>query len=69
MFPAGRDGALPVALPGVGIRTGRFHFDPGRAKTRRFEAEAESGAVLPDQGRRDGTFAVRVENVYVVVDA
>ncbi len=57
------------------IRTGRSRFDPGRVKTRRYEARVESGAALRDAAAsgegalRAETFAVRVENDYIVVDA
>ena len=57
------------------IRTGRSRFDPGRVRTRRYEARVESGAALQgdpalhDDGYRADTFAVRVEDDYVVVDA
>lgn len=51
------------------IRTGRSAFDPAGVRTRRYEARVESGAALRDGPYRAETFAVRVENDYVVVDA
>ena len=51
------------------IRTGRSCFDPDRMKTRRYEARVESGAALREGPYRAETFAVHVENDYVVVDA
>ena len=51
------------------IRTGQSRFDPARVKARRFEARVESGAALQDGPYRAETFAVRVEDDYVVVDA
>ena len=57
------------------IRTGRSRFDPGRVRTRRYEARVESGAALQaadplqEGPYRAETFAVRVEADYVVVDA
>ena len=57
------------------IRTGRSRFDPGRVRTRRYETRVESGAALqgatalPEGPYRAETFAVRVEDNYVVVDA
>jgi len=51
------------------IRTGRSRFDPGRVKTRRYEARVEPGAALLEGAVRVETFVVRVEDDYVVVDA
>jgi nitrite reductase/ring-hydroxylating ferredoxin subunit len=51
------------------IRTGQSRFDPGRVKARRYEARIESGAALQDGPYCAETFAVRVEDDYVVVDA
>ena len=51
------------------IRTGQSRFDPARVKARRYEAHVESGATLQEGPYRAETFAVRVEDDYVVVDA
>lgn len=55
------------------IRTGRSRFDPGRVRTRRYEARVESGSALGAASQEDAsraeTFVVRVEDDYVVVDA
>lgn len=51
------------------IRTGHSRFDPARVKARRYDARIESGAALRDGPHRAETFAVRVEDDYVVVDA
>ncbi len=51
------------------IRTGQSRFDPGRVRTRRYETRVESGAALQEGPYRAETFAVRVEDEYVVVDA
>ena len=51
------------------IRTGQSRFDPGRVRTRRYEARVEPGAALQEGTYRAETFAVRVEDEYVVVDA
>jgi nitrite reductase/ring-hydroxylating ferredoxin subunit len=51
------------------IRTGQSRFDPGRVKTRRYETRVEPGAALQEGAYRAETFAVRVEDDYVVVDA
>ena len=56
------------------IRTGQSRFDPARVRTRRYETRVEPGAalqqdLLQQDVRRTETFAVRVEDDYVVVDA
>jgi nitrite reductase/ring-hydroxylating ferredoxin subunit len=51
------------------IRTGQSRFDPARVKARRYEAHVESGARLQEGPYHAETFAVRVEDDYVVVDA
>ncbi|HYI84082.1 MAG TPA: Rieske (2Fe-2S) protein [Acetobacteraceae bacterium] len=51
------------------IRTGQSRFDPARVKARRYEAHIESGATLQEGPYHAETFAVRVEDDYVVVDA
>ena len=50
------------------IRTGRSRFDPGRVRTRRYEARVESGAALQEGPYRAETFVVSIEDDYVVVD-
>jgi 3-phenylpropionate/trans-cinnamate dioxygenase ferredoxin subunit len=51
------------------IRTGKSWFDPRRVKVRPFPAHVEPGAALSEGPYRAETFAVRVEEAYVVVEA
>ena len=57
------------------IRTGRSRFDPGRVRTRRYEARVEAGSAIreaaasPECPYQAETFMVRVEDDYVIVDA
>lgn len=51
------------------IRTGRSWFDPRRVQVRQFPAHVETGAALVEGPYRAETFAVRVEDAYVVVEA
>ncbi|MFT8247227.1 Rieske (2Fe-2S) protein [Roseomonas sp. BN140053] len=50
------------------IRTGQSWCDPRRVKVRTFAASVEPGAKLPDATLVAETFAVRVEDDYVVLD-
>ena len=51
------------------IRTGQSRFDPGRVRTRRYEARIEPGAALQEGSYQAETYVVHIENEYVVVDA
>jgi nitrite reductase/ring-hydroxylating ferredoxin subunit len=51
------------------IRTGQSWCDPQRLRTRRYEVSVEAGAKLVEGPYKAETFAVSVENDYVVVEA
>ncbi|WP_043363806.1 Rieske (2Fe-2S) protein [Belnapia sp. F-4-1] len=51
------------------IRTGKSWFDPKRVQVRQFPAQVTSGAALVEGPYVAETFAVRVEDEYVVVEA
>jgi len=51
------------------LRTGRSIISPDRIRTRRYPARVEPGAKLVEGPYRAETFAVRVEDDYVVVEA
>jgi nitrite reductase/ring-hydroxylating ferredoxin subunit len=51
------------------VRTGRSWCDPQRLRARQYPVSVEPGATLVEGPYKAETFAVRVENDYVVVDA
>ncbi|MDN3567951.1 Rieske (2Fe-2S) protein [Paeniroseomonas aquatica] len=51
------------------IRTGKSWFDPKRVQLRQYPAHVEPGAALVEGPYLAETFAVRVEDSYVVVEA
>jgi 3-phenylpropionate/trans-cinnamate dioxygenase ferredoxin subunit len=50
------------------IRTGKSWFDPKRVQVRQYAASVETGATLVEGPYVAETFAVRVEDAYVVVE-
>ena len=50
------------------IRTGKSWFDPKRVQVRQYAASVETGAAVVEGAVRGGTFPVKVEDAYVVVE-